>query len=62
MAKDLLNTYIDSWKTSYYQNTMDGKVEDVIQELAFAPRCPFDDDGEGYVLMCVLMQRQLNIT
>ena len=31
MAKDLLNTYKYSWKTSYYQNTMDGKVS-VIQE------------------------------
>ena len=44
MAKDLLNTYKYGWKTSYYQNTMDGKVEDVIQEpLA---QDPFDDDGE----------------
>ena len=43
MAKDLLNTYKYGWKTSYYQNTMDGKVEDVIQE--HCPR-PFDDDGE----------------
>ena len=32
MAKDLLNTYKYGWKTSYYQNTMDGKVEDVVQE------------------------------
>ena len=30
MAKDLLNTYKYGWKTSYYQNTMDGKTEDVI--------------------------------
>ena len=30
MAKDLLTTYKYGWKTSYYQNTMDGKVEDVI--------------------------------
>lgn len=30
MAKDLLNTYKYGWKTSYYQNTMDGKKEDVI--------------------------------
>ncbi len=32
MAKDLLNTYKYGWKTSYYQNTMDGKVEDVVQD------------------------------
>ena len=44
MAKDLLNTYKYGWKTSYYQNTMDGKVEDVIQESL--PQDPFDDDGE----------------
>ena len=44
MAKDLLNTYKYGWKTSYYQNTMDGKVEDVIQEPL--PQDPFDDDGE----------------
>ena len=25
-----------SWKTSYYQNTMDGKTEDVIEELPSA--------------------------
>ena len=31
MAKDLLNTYKYGWKTSYYQNTMDGKVEDVVE-------------------------------
>ena len=44
MAKDLLNTYKYGWKTSYYQNTMDGKVEDVIQEPL--PQDPFDDDDE----------------
>ena len=32
MARDLLNTYKYGWKTSYYQNTMDGKVEDVITD------------------------------
>ena len=32
MAKDLLTTYKYGWKTSYYQNTMDGKVEDVITD------------------------------
>ena len=28
MAQDLLNTYKYGWKTSYYQNTYDGKKED----------------------------------
>jgi len=32
MAKDLLTTYKYGWKTAYYQNTMDGKTEDVILE------------------------------
>ena len=36
MAKDLLNTYKYGWKTSYYQNTMDGKTEDVVEELPSA--------------------------
>jgi ribonucleoside-diphosphate reductase alpha chain len=27
MAQDLLNTYKYGWKTSYYQNTYDGKKE-----------------------------------
>ena len=42
MARDLLNTYKYGWKTSYYQNTMDGKVEDVLEE-PLAPSDPFDD-------------------
>jgi len=36
MAKDLLNTYKYGWKTSYYQNTMDGKKEDVVEDLPSA--------------------------
>ena len=36
MAKDLLNTYKYGWKTSYYQNTMDGKTEDVVEDLPSA--------------------------
>jgi ribonucleoside-diphosphate reductase alpha chain len=32
MARDMLNTYKYGWKTSYYQNTMDGKTEDVIKD------------------------------
>ena len=41
---DLSLAYKYGWKTSYYHNTMDGKVEDVIQEPL--PQDPFDDDGE----------------
>ena len=36
MAKDLLTTYKLGWKTSYYQNTMDGKKEDVIEDTPSA--------------------------
>jgi ribonucleoside-diphosphate reductase alpha chain len=36
MAKDLLNTYKYGWKTSYYQNTMDGKTEDVVGDMPSA--------------------------
>ena len=36
MAKDLLTTYKLGWKTSYYQNTMDGKKEDVIEDIPSA--------------------------
>ena len=32
MAKDLLTKYKYGWKTSSYHNTMDGKVEDVLEE------------------------------
>ena len=31
MATDMLNTYKYGWKTSYYQNTYDSKVEDYIE-------------------------------
>ena len=44
MARDLLNTYKYGWKTSYYQNTMDGKVEDVMEEPL--PSDPFESDSE----------------
>ena len=36
MAKDLLTTYKYGWKTSYYQNTMDGKTEDVVGDMPSA--------------------------
>ena len=32
LAGDMLKTYKYGWKTSYYQNTMDGKTEDVIKD------------------------------
>ena len=31
-----MTTYKYGWKTSYYQNTMDGKKEDVVEELPSA--------------------------
>ena len=45
MAQDMLNTYKYGWKTSYYQNTMDGKVEDVV-EAPLAQSDPFTDSEE----------------
>jgi ribonucleoside-diphosphate reductase alpha chain len=32
MMQDLLNTYKYGWKTSYYQNTNDMKVDDTQEE------------------------------
>jgi ribonucleoside-diphosphate reductase alpha chain len=31
MAQDLLTTYKYGWKTSYYQNTYDGKTDDDVE-------------------------------
>jgi ribonucleoside-diphosphate reductase alpha chain len=45
MAKDLLTTYKYGWKTSYYHNTMDGKVEDVV-ELEPIMNDPFEGGEE----------------
>ena len=45
MAKDLLNTYKYGWKTSYYQNTMDGKVEDVVQDELAPSQIEEGDDA-----------------
>ena len=45
MAKDMLNTYKYGWKTSYYQNTMDGKTEDVVKDEPL-PQGEIIDDGE----------------
>ena len=36
MARDMLTTYKYGWKTSYYQNTMDGKKEDVVEDTPLA--------------------------
>lgn len=48
MARDLLNTYKYGWKTSYYQNTMDGKVEDVVEEpLAQSDFTESEDDCDA---------------
>ncbi len=52
MARDLLNTYKYGWKTSYYQNTMDGKVEDVMEESL--PTDPFDSDSEEDCDACAI--------
>ena len=37
MAQDMLSSYKYGWKTSYYQNTMDGKTEDVVKDEPLAP-------------------------
>ncbi len=52
MAKDLLTTYKYGWKTSYYQNTMDGKVEDVVVEEL--PRDPFNEEFEEDCDACAI--------
>ena len=49
MAKDLLTTYKYGWKTSYYHNTMDGKVEDVVEEQPIMED-PFEGGEEDYDL------------
>ena len=52
MDRDLLNTYKYGWKTSYYQNTMDGKVEDVLEEPL--PSDPFESDSEEDCDACAI--------
>ena len=34
MAQDLLTTYKYGWKTSYYQNTYDGKTDDEVDDVS----------------------------
>ena len=53
MAKDLLTTYKYGWKTSYYHNTMDGKVEDVVEEQPIMED-PFEGGEEDYTIFCDL--------
>ena len=48
MARDLLTTYKYGWKTSYYHNTMDGKVEDVMVEEQPVMDDPFEGNEEAY--------------
>ena len=48
MAQDMLSSYKYGWKTSYYQNTMDGKTEDVVKDEPLAPtEMEGDDDCEA---------------
>ena len=47
MAKDLLNTYKYGWKTSYYHNTMDGKQEDVVEELPLGDETSEEEDCDA---------------
>ena len=59
MAKDLLTTYKYGWKTSYYHNTMDGKVEDVIKDPNSAmndyiPPLTHDDNDEEECDACAI--------
>ena len=48
MAQDMLSSYKYGWKTSYYQNTMDGKTEDVVKDEPLAPtEMEGDEDCEA---------------
>ena len=53
MAKDMLNSYKYGWKTVYYQNTYDLKVEDELPDekaqdiIANDEYEDFDDDCES---------------
>jgi ribonucleoside-diphosphate reductase alpha chain len=51
MAQDLLTTYKYGWKTSYYQNTYDGKTDeevevDTIKDLTSATTLVYNNDNE----------------
>ena len=52
MAQDLLTTYKYGWKTSYYQNTYDGKTDDEVDDvsnktLTEAPSASIIEDEEA---------------
>ena len=54
MAKDLLTTYKYGWKTSYYHNTMDGKVEDVVELDQPVMDDPFEGSEEEDCDACAI--------
>ena len=54
MAKDLLTTYKYGWKTSYYHNTMDGKVEDVVELDQPVMNDPFEGSEEEDCDACAI--------
>jgi len=51
MARDMLTTYKYGWKTSYYQNTMDGKKEDVVEDT---PLAISEDEGDEDCEACAI--------
>ena len=51
MARDMLTTYKYGWKTSYYQNTMDGKKEDVVEDT---PLAMSEDEGDEDCEACAI--------
>ena len=51
-TQDLLTTYKYGWKTSYYQNTYDGKTDDEVDDvsnktLTEAPSESIIEDGRS---------------
>ena len=56
MAQDLLTTYKYGWKTSYYQNTYDGKKDedDPIQSTEVELTPSIEDDGEEHCDACAI--------
>jgi ribonucleoside-diphosphate reductase alpha chain len=53
MARDLLTTYKLGWKTSYYQNTMDGKTDEVVK-VEDEVKDPFDEGGDEACDSCAI--------
>ena len=52
MARDLLTTFKYGWKTSYYQNTMDGKTDEVVK-VEETPD-PFEEGGDEHCDSCAI--------